>query len=83
MPHITTKQVSSSPTIIEVTVSDNNSKTTHQVTVTEALYEKLTQGTITKEDCVKAAFRFLLERESKESILRKPRTQGDSIICMP
>ena len=69
MPHITTKLLSSSPTIIEVVVKDNNSKTTHQVTVPDALYQKLTQVTISKEECVKAAFKFLLDRESKESIM--------------
>ena len=71
MHQITTKQLSSSPTIIEVVVKDNNSKTTHQVTVPDVLYQKLTHGTISKEECVKAAFKFLLDRESKESIMRQ------------
>jgi len=71
MPYITTKQLQTSPDIIEVIVTDNNSKTTHQVTVPDALYQKLTSGTISKEECVKAAFKFLLERESKESIMRQ------------
>jgi len=71
MPQITTKLLPTSPTTIEVVVSENNSKTTHQVTVPDALYQKLTNGTISKEECVSAAFKFLLERESKESIMRQ------------
>jgi hypothetical protein len=30
---------------------------------------KSTDGTISKEECVKAAFKFLIEIESKESIM--------------
>jgi len=71
MPQITTKQLPTSPDTIEVVVTENNSKTTHQVTVPDALYQKLTNGTISKEECVKAAFKFLLDRESKESIMTK------------
>ena len=71
MPQITTKLLPASPDTIEVVVSENNSKTTHRVTVPDALYQKLTNGTISKEECVIAAFKFLLERESKESIMRK------------
>jgi len=70
-PHaqITTKQLPASPDTFEVIITDNNSKTTHQVTVPDALYQKLTNGTISKEECAKAAFKFLLDRESKESIM--------------
>jgi len=53
----------------QVTVRDGSSQSTHRVSVPEALYNKLTGGKISKEECVKAAFRFLLEREPKESIL--------------
>ena len=54
-----------------VTVREGVSQTTHQVGVPEDLYQKLTQGKISKAECVRTAFRFLLDRESKESILSK------------
>ncbi len=57
-------------TVCEVVVADGRSKTTHRVTVPEDLYQRLTSGNISRAQCVKAAFRFLLDRESKESILR-------------
>ena len=56
-------------TVCEVVVSEGASKTTHQVGVPQDLYERLTSGKISRADCVQAAFRFLLDRESKESIL--------------
>ena len=37
----------------------------------EDFYHKLTGGKISHAECVKHAFEFLLERESKESILRQ------------
>ncbi|MCH9022720.1 MAG: hypothetical protein IID32_08125 [Planctomycetes bacterium] len=61
---------SEAQTVCEVVVSEGTSQTTHRVTVPQELYERLTSGKITKADCVKTAFRFLLDRESKESILR-------------
>jgi len=57
-------------TVCDVVVEDGRSKTTHRVTVPEDLYQRLTMGNISKAQCVEAAFRFLLDRESKESILR-------------
>jgi len=66
MPGIDVKDKSGS---FEVTVSEGDSQTTHQVSVPDGLYQKLTGGKISKADCVKASFRFLLEREPKESIL--------------
>ena len=54
-----------------VTVREGGSQTTHQVGVPEDIYQKLTQGKISKAECVRTAFRFLLDRESKESILSK------------
>ncbi len=54
----------------EVTVSEGGSETRHQVTLTKADHERLTGGQATPEELVRESFRFLLERESKESILR-------------
>ena len=53
----------------KVTVSDSGSSTTHQVTVPEELYGRLTGGSVSRAKCVEAAFRFLLDREPKEAIL--------------
>ncbi|MGC9469768.1 MAG: hypothetical protein ACP5HS_14320, partial [Anaerolineae bacterium] len=53
-----------------VTVTEGRGKTEHSVTVKENDYTRLTQGEISPEVLVRESFRFLLERESKESILR-------------
>ena len=52
-----------------VTVEEGSSRTEHAVTVREDYYQKLTGGSITPEELVRKSFEFLLERESKESIL--------------
>jgi len=54
----------------EVTVSEGGSHTRHQVTLTSSDYERLTGGEASPEALVEESFRFLLEREPKESILR-------------
>ena len=53
-----------------VTVSEGGSRTSHQVTVDRAYYEKLTDGVVSAEELIRRSFEFLLEREPKESILR-------------
>ena len=52
-----------------VTVTDGGSTTTHEVTVGSAEVRAL--GGATPESLIDASFRFLLDREPKESILRK------------
>lgn len=59
------------PTAFTVTVRDGEGETRHDVTLSEADHAKLGGGTHTPEACVEAAFRFLLDREPKESILRR------------
>lgn len=72
MTEIKVKEIQNQPnTICEVVVKEGNSQTSHKVTVPDELYQKLTNGKISKVDCVKSAFRFLLDREPKESILRQ------------
>lgn len=72
MVEIEVKEIQSNPqSVCEVVVKDGGSQTTHRVSVPENLYQKLTAGKISKADCVKASFRFLLDREPKEAILRK------------
>ena len=53
-----------------VTVTEGGSRTSHDVTLDDTYYQKLTGGSITKVELIRRSFEFLLERESKESILR-------------
>jgi hypothetical protein len=59
------------PLSFEVEVGDERGNTRHDVTMARALYTRLTQGQCPPEVLIEAAFRFLLEREPKESILRR------------
>ncbi len=54
----------------QVTVSERGSETHHRVTLRKADYERLAGGRASPEELVTESFRFLLEREPKESILR-------------
>lgn len=62
---------SDDPLTFAVSVGEHGSETRHHVTIAEADYERLTGGHHTPEQCVEAAFRFLLDREPKESILSR------------
>jgi hypothetical protein len=53
----------------EVTV-ESHSTTTHRVTVTPQVYQKLTDGEVPVETLVAKSFEFLLQREPNTSILR-------------
>jgi hypothetical protein len=53
----------------EVVVREGEGETRHHVTMSRETYERLTAGKHTPERCLEAAFRFLLDREPKESIL--------------
>jgi hypothetical protein len=53
-----------------VTIEEGASRTSHNVTVTEKDVARYAPGT-PPEKLVKASFEFLLERESKESILTR------------
>lgn len=59
------------PLEFEVIVRDGRGETRHRVTIARATSERLAVGTATPERVVEAAFRFLLDREPKESILRR------------
>lgn len=54
----------------QVTVREGSSVTEHRVTLDDADYERLAAGQASPEALVTESFRFLLEREPKESILR-------------
>ena len=43
--------------------------TEHAITMSKDAYQKLTQGKITPEECVRKAIEFLLTKESKEAIM--------------
>jgi hypothetical protein len=53
----------------EVVVREGGGETRHHVTMSRETCNRLTVSKHTPERCLEAAFRFLLDRESKESIL--------------
>ena len=57
------------PLAFEVRVRDPNGESRHHVTMSKKTSDKLTAGRQTPERLLEAAFRFLLDREPKESIL--------------
>jgi hypothetical protein len=59
------------PLEFEVVVREGQGETRHHVTMTRETCDRLTGGKHTPERCIKAAFRFLLDREPKESILTR------------
>ena len=57
------------PLSFAVTVREGAGETRHEVTMSAEQCRRLAAGH-PPEDCVEAVFRFLLDREPKESILR-------------
>jgi hypothetical protein len=53
----------------DVVVREGKGETRHRVTMAMETCERLAAGRCTAEQLVEAAFRFLLDREPKESIL--------------
>ncbi len=60
---------SGDPFEFDVAVREGDTETRHRVTMTESTYRALTSEGVGPERCVEAAFKFLLDREPKESIL--------------
>ncbi len=54
-----------------VEVTKGGGSSSHTVTLTDDYYQKLTEGKVDKERLIEKSFEFLLERESKESILSR------------
>lgn len=54
-----------------VKVEEKSTAKEYLVTIDDDYYRILTGGKITKEELLRKSFEFLLERESKESILSK------------
>lgn len=59
------------PLEFEVIVRVGKGETRHHVTMARDTCERLTMDAHTPERCIEAAFQFLLDREPKESILRR------------
>ena len=55
----------------QVIVCDDAGETRHEVTISREDCEHLAAARHTPEQCIDAAFRFLLDREPKEAILRR------------
>jgi hypothetical protein len=58
------------PLEFEVRVRDEKGESSYVVTMAQRAFAQLAPG-YTAEHCIEAAFRFLLDRESKESILKR------------
>ena len=59
------------PMDFEVVIREGEGETRHHVTMSRQMCDRLAAGKHTPERCLEAAFRFLLDREPKESILRR------------
>lgn len=57
------------PYELDVSVREGGSETNHHVTLSHETHRELAGDDVTPEALVEAAFRFLLDREPKESIL--------------
>ncbi|MBB5519949.1 hypothetical protein [Amphiplicatus metriothermophilus] len=57
------------PFEFEATIREAGGESRHHVTMGQKTWKKLTGERHTPERCIEAAFRFLLDREPKESIL--------------
>jgi len=68
---ISVKQVSEAdPLEFEVVIDDDSGESRHEVTMSRQHFGRLSVGA-SAEQCIEAAFRFLLDREPKEAILRR------------
>ena len=56
---------------VEVQVKEGGSQTSHTVAVSQADFKRYGKGASSVEDLIKRSFEFLLERESKESIMSR------------
>ena len=58
------------PLRFEVAIREGAVTTRHEVTMDRSEFAKLAADTHSAERCIEAVFRFLLDRESKEAILK-------------
>lgn len=54
-----------------VTVAEGGSQSEYTVSLKPGYYEKLTAKQVPEEELIERSFQFLLERESRQSILRE------------
>ena len=59
------------PMEFDVVVREGKGETSHRVSISRTMLARLTAGKQSPERCLEAVFRFLLDREAKEAILRK------------
>ncbi|MGH6876134.1 MAG: hypothetical protein ACREHV_02020 [Rhizomicrobium sp.] len=59
------------PLRFEVVIRDEEGETRHEVTMSLATFSTIAGGACTPAHFVEAAFRFLLDREPKEAILKR------------
>jgi hypothetical protein len=59
------------PLEFEVVVCEGRGEPHHHVTMSRSIWTRLAAGAHEPERCIEAAFRFLLDREAKESILAR------------
>jgi hypothetical protein len=59
------------PLQFDVTIRGAGRETRHRVVMSAADYRRLAGGSCRSDQCIEAAFRFLLDREPKEAILRR------------
>jgi len=59
------------PLEFEVLVRDAKGESSHHVTMSKSTCDRLAAGRHTPKACMEGAFRFLLDREPKEAILRR------------
>jgi hypothetical protein len=55
----------------DVRVTEGKSESSHSVTLFAKDYQRLTEGKVSEEELIRRSFEFLLEHESKESILSR------------
>jgi hypothetical protein len=65
-----TRRAGDDPLVFDVEVAEPNGTTRHRVTLTRADAARLSGGR-SPERLIEAAFRFLIDREPKESILAR------------
>lgn len=68
---INVERLSDDPLTFRVSVREGGGETCHRVTISEGTVAQLGQGRFTPEQCIEASFRFVVDREPKESILRE------------
>ena len=59
------------PLEFEVIVREGNGETHHHVSMSQETWHRLSADKHDPKDCITASFRFLLDREPKESILNR------------